>query len=73
LRPLRAFDWVRTGGKGYMESPEDGIFYSYSLFSDLGLIRKHCRKVRFFATEQAGSNLRWTAGHVALLAEKVRE
>lgn len=31
----RAFDFVRTRGKGYMESEGDGVFFSYSVFDDL--------------------------------------
>lgn len=31
----RAFDLLRTRGKGYMESEGDGIFYSYSVYDDL--------------------------------------
>jgi len=31
----KAFDLVRTRGRGYMESEGDGIFYSYSVFDDL--------------------------------------
>jgi SAM-dependent methyltransferase len=31
----KAFDYVRTRGKGYMESEGDGIFYSYSVFDNL--------------------------------------
>jgi len=31
----KAFDLVRTRGKGYMESPGDGVFYSYSVYDDL--------------------------------------
>jgi SAM-dependent methyltransferase len=29
------FDRIRTRGKGYMESPGDGIYYSYSVYDDL--------------------------------------
>lgn len=28
----KAFDYVRTGGKGYMISDGDGLFYSYSVY-----------------------------------------
>lgn len=34
----KAFDHVRTRGKGYMESEGDGVFYSYSVFDDLPLL-----------------------------------
>jgi SAM-dependent methyltransferase len=32
------FDRIRTRGKGYMESPGDGIYYSYSVYDDLPLL-----------------------------------
>lgn len=34
----KTFDLVRTRGKGYMESPGDGVFYSYSVYDDLPLL-----------------------------------
>jgi len=30
----RAFDWVRTGGRGYHVSAGDGVYYSYTLLDD---------------------------------------
>ncbi len=30
-----AFDFIRTQGRGYMESDEDGVFYSYSVYDSL--------------------------------------
>jgi SAM-dependent methyltransferase len=34
-----AFDFVRTRGRGYMTSEGDGVFYSYSVFDSLRLLR----------------------------------
>jgi hypothetical protein len=34
-----AFDFVRTRGRGYMVSEGDGVFYSYSVFDSLRLLR----------------------------------
>jgi len=34
-----AFDFVRTKGRGYMVSEGDGLFYSYSVFDSLKLLR----------------------------------
>jgi SAM-dependent methyltransferase len=34
-----AFDFVRTRGRGYMISEGDGLFYSYSVFDSLRLLR----------------------------------
>jgi len=35
----RAFDLVRTGGRGYHVTENDGLWYSYSLFNDIDLLR----------------------------------
>lgn len=32
------FNWVRTRGRGHMESPDDGIFWSYSVYDSLGAL-----------------------------------
>jgi len=66
----RVFDLIRTGGRGYMESPEDGIFYSFSLFDHLGLIRQHCSAVHFIATRPSGPRLYQEACHIGLLGLK---
>jgi ubiquinone/menaquinone biosynthesis C-methylase UbiE len=34
-----AFEWYRTRGRGYMSSPGDGIFYSYSIFDSVAQLR----------------------------------
>jgi SAM-dependent methyltransferase len=36
LWPL--FEVLRTRGRGYMESPGDGVFYSYSLYDSIGTL-----------------------------------
>ncbi len=40
-----AFEWVRTRGRGYMESAGDGVFYSYSLYDNLDEIRASAERV----------------------------
>jgi SAM-dependent methyltransferase len=66
----RAFDYVRTGGKGYHVSAGDGLFYSYSVFNDYRQIRASCETVHCFNTVDAGPDLRRQAAHVALLGLK---
>ena len=66
----RAFDYVRTGGKGYNVSAGDGLFYSYSVYNDYRQIRAACRTVHQFNTVDAGLSLRDSAPHVALLGIK---
>jgi SAM-dependent methyltransferase len=66
----RAFDWLRTGGKGYHVSAGDGLFYSYSVFNDYGQLREACRSVHLFNTVDAGPSLARSAPHVAILGIK---
>jgi len=66
----RAFDWLRTGGKGYHVSAGDGLFYSYSVFNNYEQIRKACRTVHQFNSVDARPNLARSAPHVAILGMK---
>jgi SAM-dependent methyltransferase len=63
----RVVDFVKTGGKGYTVSEGDGVAYSYSVFNDYALVRKHCRDLFLLNTRDAGKNAYRTASHVALL------
>ena len=65
-------DWIKTRGKGYSISEGDGLFYSYSVFNDLKLIRERCESVRILGTRDSGPNLYRTAPQVALLGIKPR-
>lgn len=66
----RAFDWLRTGGKGYHLSAGDGLFYSYSVFNNYGQIRAACKAVHQFNTVDAGWSFPDSAPHVAILGIK---
>jgi ubiquinone/menaquinone biosynthesis C-methylase UbiE len=66
----RAFDWLRTGGKGYHVSAGDGLFYSYSVYNDYPQVRAACHTVHQFNTVDAGKNLAGSAPHVALFGLK---
>jgi SAM-dependent methyltransferase len=66
----KAFDWLRTGGKGYHVSVGDGLFYSYSVYSNFRQIRKACRYVHQINTTDAGLDLYRSSPSVAFLALK---
>jgi SAM-dependent methyltransferase len=66
----RAFDLLRTRGRGYHVSAGDGLFYSYSVYNDYPQVRAACRSVHQFNTLDAGPNLVGSAPQVALLGIK---
>jgi ubiquinone/menaquinone biosynthesis C-methylase UbiE len=63
-------DLVKTKGKGYSISEEDGLYYSYSVFNDYRQIARACKSTHFLNTTDGGPNLYRTATHVALLGVK---
>jgi len=64
------FNFIRTKGKMYMISEEDGLFYSYSVFNNFSQIKKKCRSVHLFNTKDGSENLYKTSSHVSLLGIK---
>src|SRR5258706_9661647 len=68
LWPLANF--IKTRGRGYGMSEGDGLFYSYSVFSDYRAIAQACRSVHVLNTGAAGINPYRSASHVALLGIK---
>lgn len=66
----RAFDWLRTAGRGYHVSAGDGLFYSYSAYNNYGQLRAACRTVHQFNTVDAGISLVGSAPHVVLFGIK---
>ena len=63
-------DYLRTGGKGYHLSEGDGLFYSYSVFSDLSIVRSKFPKLHYFNTMPSGPNLYRSAPHLAVLGRR---
>ncbi|MBI4470313.1 MAG: class I SAM-dependent methyltransferase [Acidobacteria bacterium] len=63
-------DRIKTHGRGYSISKEDGLSYSYSVFDSLPLVRSSCRSVHFMNTRDSGPSLFRTAGYAALLGLK---
>lgn len=69
LWPL--FDLAATRGKGYHYSDGDGVFYSYSLFADLPVVRRKFPKLHFLSTmATSGPNLYRSAPHLAVFATR---
>lgn len=61
---------IRTKGKGYVLSDEDGLAYSYSVFNDYGKISRACSRVSLLNTTDGKIDFYRTASHVALLGIK---
>lgn len=65
----RGYIWLTTGGRMAKWSEGDGIYYSYSVFTNAGLLAaKFPRRFFMNTTPLAGTDLRHGAGHVALFA-----
>ena len=59
-------DLIKTKGNGYSVSENDGIMYSYSVFTNFAQISRNCESVHLLSTSSAAPNLYRTASHVAL-------
>lgn len=68
----KAFDFLKTGGKGFRISEGDGVSYSYSVFNDYARICRACSNVHVFNTRGTGCciNPYRCADHVALIGIK---
>ena len=71
LWPLANF--IKTRGKGYAISDEDGLFYSYSVFDDYPQITAQCEHVHLLNTSGSGPNIYRSASHVAMLEHVLAE
>ena len=61
---------IKTKGKRYSITSEDGLAYAYSVFEDYKQIAKDCRSVHMLNTTVSGPNLYRNAPRVALLGIK---
>lgn len=64
-----AFNFVKTGGKGYSISEGDGLGYSYSVYNNFQQIARLCN-IHVLNTFPSGVNPYRTCSHVALLGIK---
>ena len=62
--------WIKTRGKGYRVTADDGLAYPYSVFDDIDSIRAQCSSIHMLNTSGSGPNLLTSAGHVALMGLK---
>lgn len=63
-------DYIKTRGKGYTISKDDGLGYSYSVFNNYNQIKKVCKCIHILNTKDGGINPYRTASHVSLLGMK---
>ncbi len=63
-----AYDWAATRGKGYHFSEGDGLYYSYSVFNDLPVLKANFDNIQFMSTMPSGPNLYRSAPHLAIFA-----
>lgn len=63
-------NYIKTGGRGYSITEGDGLFYSYSVFDTMPLLRQRCRITYMMNTTPAGANLYRSANHLAVFAMK---
>lgn len=66
----RAFDLLRTRGKGFHYSEGDGVYYSYTLLDDVPVLRRKFPNVIWLGTAPSGSDLYRSAGSVAIFASR---
>lgn len=65
----RAADWIKTRGKGYSITEGDGLAYSYSIFDDLPIVRRHFSRVMVMNTQGQATNHYREAPTVVVLAD----
>ena len=65
----QAYDYLATKGKGYHWSEGDGVYYSYSVFNDMKILRSKFPNLHFMSTKPSGHNLYKSAPHLAVFAE----
>ena len=70
LRLWKLVDFIKTKGKGYALSEEDGLYYSYSVFNNYRQIKSSCKSVHIMNAKDAGINLYRTADHIVLFGIK---
>lgn len=52
----KAFDYLRTGGKGYMISEGDGLFYSYSVYDSYHQLAQWADRIILIPLDQPENN-----------------
>ncbi len=63
-------EWIKTRGKGYRDTPGDGIAYTYSVFQSYKQIRARSKSMHMLGVSDSNGDLFRTCPVVALLALK---
>lgn len=66
----RPLNWLRNGGKHHRFSPEDGVFYSYSLFDNERFFREQFARVHVATLTGIGMNPLDGSDHLAICGIK---
>jgi ubiquinone/menaquinone biosynthesis C-methylase UbiE len=66
----RALNFIRTRGRGYIYEPHDGVWYYYTLFSHMHLLKKHCHSVHVTNTRRKSTAHWFSASHAVIFATK---
>lgn len=62
-------NYINTGGKGYIYSEGDGVFYSFSVFDTVSTLQEKFDKIHIWSTQPTASrNLVLGCNHLAILA-----
>jgi len=70
LKLWKVFQFIITKGKMYQISEGDGLYYSYSVFNNYKLLKKHCKLIHITNTIDGSINPYKTASHIALFGLK---
>ena len=63
-------NWIKTKGKGYFITKEDGLAYSYSVFQNCATLRNNWKTLRFITTKGSSdipSNLILSSDQILLI------
>jgi ubiquinone/menaquinone biosynthesis C-methylase UbiE len=64
-------NWIQTGGKMYKTSEGDGVFYSFSAFDSISVLKEKFPKIHFMNTGEChGFNIYRGSSHAMIFARK---
>jgi ubiquinone/menaquinone biosynthesis C-methylase UbiE len=64
---------AQTGWKGYKQSEDDGVFYSFCAFDCVNILRKKFPTIHFMNTVASGPCLRHSASQVMIFAHRANQ
>ena len=65
-----SYNFLATRGKNYHIAEGDGLCYSYSVFNNYNLVKRHCKAVHICNTQGVSRSHYRSAAHVALFGIK---